>query len=172
MSFPDNYISSRPHRFKRWSNKAFAVFNSIGKIVHIGVLSRIVHGISTVKSILLCILKELLVQIMPEDELVDKDLLKGAQEIELKRYLELVLSTNYIKYFPGASNETYFILTYILIKRPFWGLFSCVYIFLSCRHTEQYNHARVCLEFAPATPVSFIRIDRDRIDSIFHLIIK
>lgn len=36
--------------FNRWSNTSYAVFNSIGKIIHIGELIKIVHGLITSKS--------------------------------------------------------------------------------------------------------------------------
>ena len=32
-------ISTRPYRFKKWTNKSYAVFNSIGREISIGVLS-------------------------------------------------------------------------------------------------------------------------------------
>ena len=47
-----NHIEQSTLHFKRWSNTNYAVFNSIGKVVHIGKLSQIIHGLVTVKSVL------------------------------------------------------------------------------------------------------------------------
>ena len=38
--------------FKRWSNRSYAIFNSIGRVVHIGFLSTLIRDRVTVKSVL------------------------------------------------------------------------------------------------------------------------
>jgi len=43
--------------FHRWSNKSFAVFQSIGKVLIIGVISTILDNLKTVKSALKSIMK-------------------------------------------------------------------------------------------------------------------
>ena len=40
-----------PILFKKWSNKSYAIFYSIGKVVHIGFISPIVFGLVTVKAL-------------------------------------------------------------------------------------------------------------------------
>ena len=44
------YCVSLPIHFKQWSNRSYAIFNSIGRIVHIGFLATIIHGLETVKA--------------------------------------------------------------------------------------------------------------------------
>ena len=54
----DLLINSKSHikrailHFKRWSNRSYAIFNSIGRVVHIGFLSTIIRDLVTVKSVL------------------------------------------------------------------------------------------------------------------------
>ena len=43
-------ISKKIIHFNRWSNQSYAAFNSIGKIIRICALTKIIHGLSTVKS--------------------------------------------------------------------------------------------------------------------------
>jgi len=40
-----------PILFKKWSNKSYAIFNSIGKVIHIGFISPIVSRLVTVKAL-------------------------------------------------------------------------------------------------------------------------
>lgn len=37
-------------RFRQWSNKNFAVFNSLGKVIQIGFLSKIIHGLTATQT--------------------------------------------------------------------------------------------------------------------------
>ena len=45
-------VTSSTSIFRRWSNKAYAVFNSIGRVVHIGFISSIVSGLKTIRTLL------------------------------------------------------------------------------------------------------------------------
>ncbi|TRX64270.1 hypothetical protein [Carboxylicivirga sp. M1479] len=48
-----SHSNQQRHRFKRWSRKGYAVFSSLGSVVHIGCLS--VSLLQTISQMLLCI---------------------------------------------------------------------------------------------------------------------
>jgi len=48
-----NYKQSIILHFKRWNNKTYSVFNSIGKVIRICSIIKIIQGIVTVKSALI-----------------------------------------------------------------------------------------------------------------------
>ena len=50
MNYHHRYRAKQVIRFNRWSNTSYAVFNSIGKVVLIGKLFKIISGLVTVKS--------------------------------------------------------------------------------------------------------------------------
>ena len=51
MNYHHRYCAKQVIRFNRWCNTSYAVFNSIGKVVLIGKLSKIISGLVTAKSI-------------------------------------------------------------------------------------------------------------------------
>lgn len=82
LNNPKNHIKQSTLLFKRWSNTNYAVFNSIGKVVHIGELSQIIHGLVTVKSVLLHGLLKLFYSINHNEE-HDEDFLKQLEVCSL-----------------------------------------------------------------------------------------
>lgn len=121
-----NHIEQSALHFKRWSNTSYAVFNSIGKVVHIGKLSQIIHGLVTVKSVLQHEFLKLFYSI-DQNEVHDEDLLG---QLEISNSLELVqLPVNFIVN-PSidCSGDLYFVNYYFssLLSRPFKGLFYFV----------------------------------------------
>ena len=52
MGISTKHIEQRFLFFKRWSNTAYAIFNSIGKVIHIGAVSTIIFELFSVKSLL------------------------------------------------------------------------------------------------------------------------
>ena len=50
MNRGHNIQSAQTIRFRRWSNKNFAVFNSLRKVIQIGFLSKIIHGLAAASS--------------------------------------------------------------------------------------------------------------------------
>ena len=46
------HIEPKVLHFRRWSNTSFAIFNSIGRVVHIGFLSTIIQRLVTVKALI------------------------------------------------------------------------------------------------------------------------
>jgi len=51
MNYHDRNNAKQVIRFNKWSNTSYAVFNSIGKVILIGKLSKIISGLVSVKSI-------------------------------------------------------------------------------------------------------------------------
>ena len=52
MNYLYKYTDRKVIHFNKWSNTSYAIFNSIGRIIHIGFLSQIIYGLTTVKSII------------------------------------------------------------------------------------------------------------------------
>ena len=46
------HIKPKVLHFRRWSNTSFAIFTSLGKVVHIGFLSTIIQRLITVKALI------------------------------------------------------------------------------------------------------------------------
>ena len=121
-------ISSYRICFRRWSNTSYAIFRSIGKVIHIGFLSKIIHGLSTVKSISIYTLKELTTQfgiILGVDE--GFDLADRVEELLVIRKLELVKNVFQQKPITNSLDINYF--SYIVHERPFYGPFFVCWVF-------------------------------------------
>lgn len=71
-----NHIVPEALHFNRWSNKSYAIFNSIGRVVHIGFLSTIIQKLITVKSLisngLLVVFLDILDIDEQDDDLINK----------------------------------------------------------------------------------------------------
>jgi len=118
------HITSQPIHFTKWSNTSYAVFNSLGRVVHIGFLSSIIHGLSTVKALIsheILMLFELI-----NDDKLDEDILYQLDPIDLFNIDELIASEyrNHSTPFSSKVSENIKYKYYVIIKRPFSGLFS------------------------------------------------
>ena len=54
-----NRTCVNPIHFRKWSNTSYAVFRSIGRVIHIRFLSTIIHGLATVKASIVILILEL-----------------------------------------------------------------------------------------------------------------
>ena len=114
--------------FKHWSNKSYAVFNSIGKVIHIGFILPIVSGLTTVKAVLNH--DFLPIAGYTSDSAIDEDgLLEDVPEYQSAAAFLQLIYENIIFNSEFASNSlalslaTYLPLLYL---RPVHGLFYFV----------------------------------------------
>lgn len=125
------HCESQPIHFTQWSNTSYAVFNSIGRIVHIGFLSNIIHGLRTVKALishgfLPCRQAGLrLFELINTDE-VDEDILSQLDPSVLMNFEELIVGDvcDHSTPFSGCISEDIDHIIYSIAERPFSGLFS------------------------------------------------
>lgn len=130
------HIASQPIHFSQWSNTSYAIFNSIGRIVHIGFLSSIIHGLITVKALishgfLTCRQAGLMLF-----ELIDEDALLLNDPIDLLNIDELIACEycNLSIPFSNTVSRDINYINYNLLERPFLGLFSFVGFILFMRN--------------------------------------
>ena len=114
--------SSNPIHFNKWSNTSYAIFNSIGKVVHIGFLSTIINGITTVKSSIVVLLLDLYERILLEETVIE-DVLDSELEYQLAENIRRSFSSNY---FIKAEIALSSFINFKITQRPKKGLFSFV----------------------------------------------
>jgi len=120
------HIASKTIQFSRWSNTSYAIFNSIGRVVHIGFLSTIIHGLVTIKAIGIHGILELFNQLI-HDEADEENLLLDAQTVLLKldegHISEIIVDSD-----PNSRkvSEDINYINYNIKERPLSGLFSFV----------------------------------------------
>lgn len=120
-----NHIEPKALHFNRWSNKSYAIFNSIGKVVHIGFLSTIIQKLITVKSLISGGLLDAFLELIVKDE-HDDDLTKKLEIVGLSVLFE-DLNTTSISISGDRSDLEHINNIYKKsIKRPSQGLFYFV----------------------------------------------
>ncbi len=120
------HCTSQPIHFTQWSNASYAVFNSIGRIVHIGFLSNIIHGLRAVKALISHGFLRLF-ELINTDE-VDEDILSQLDPSVLMNIEELIVGDvcDHSIPFSGCVSEDIDHIIYSITERPFSGLFSFV----------------------------------------------
>lgn len=126
MNQEHNIRSAQVIRFKRWSNKSFAVFSSLGKVIQIGFLAKIIHGLNSASADSDSNDGEL--QIDQSEETTEEDWL----ELKVQKHLELlglVPSVEMISEdnsIAGKLSAKKFQKHINIYLRPFWGLLFCM----------------------------------------------
>ena len=145
MIYRKKHIKCNILHFKRWSNKSYAAFYSIGRIIHICFLGKIIQGLKTVKSILLSRILELFPQL-------DVKLLKEKNDTDLP-------------YFSGKSLEADLL---------FDTVYSSAYTIDSIGIVSNYQILIISVSKALRGPFLFSRIHRCLIkfNQIFHRILQ
>lgn len=115
MNSTKNHTGNAILHFKRWSNKSYAIFNSIGKLVHIGFLSRIIQKLITVKSFFFNGLLTIIHELVEKEE--DKNVFIG--EVEAPFLLPTCLFNSLIPETASNRNECSVgaLYSYILINK-------------------------------------------------------
>lgn len=129
----------RSLRFNRWTNTSYAIFNSIGRVVHIGFLSKIIHGLSTVKSISIYRFNELAGQV--------GFILEGEEGFNLADKIEdlvdtkrLVLAKSLFQLRPVSERSDINYIVYNLNERPVYGpFFICRFFQAFAKSTFLYS---------------------------------
>ena len=116
-----HYIKPAILHFKRWSNRSYAIFNSIGRVVHIGFLSTIIRDLVTVKSVLAYGLLNIInenfesdtceEELLSQIELSDIDIISGLNTVSIGNANE------------GSRSEFLRILFYKNICKAIFGPF-------------------------------------------------
>ena len=128
--------------FKRWSNKAYAIFNSIGRIVHIGFLSTIIQRLITVKSIffhgLLNLFNDLDEKDDSEDDPIHQHKISNIRSVELLSILNTTLVSNRIE---SSNVEFISVLTHKNIFKALFGPFLFIWnSFIRCGSNHQFSY--------------------------------
>ena len=123
-----NHIKRAILHFKRWSNRSYAIFNSIGRVVHIGFLSTLIRDLVTVKSVvchgLLTIVTEITESVDNDEELLGKIEISDVSLIYTSPIFNTVSINREIE---DSISESRNILKSKKFIRPFSGLFFIVY---------------------------------------------
>lgn len=127
MNYHDRNNAKQVIRFNRWSNTSYAVFNSIGKVILIGKLSKIISGLVTVKSIArkkLAYLIEILFTKKEElAEFFEQPAVDELFALEISSFLDTTSADKSLDLSSKINNDIYNQLMYI---KAFFGLFSFV----------------------------------------------
>ena len=115
MNSSENHIGNNVLHFNRWSNKSYAIFNSIGKLVHIGFLSRIIQKLITVKSFFFNGLLTIIHELVEKEE--NKNIFIG--EVEAPFLLPISLFDSLIAETISNRNECSVgtLYSYILVNK-------------------------------------------------------
>ena len=110
--------------FKRWSNRSYAIFNSIGRVVHIGFLSTLIRDLVTVKSVLAFGLLNTINKCV-ESDAYDDELLSQFElsYITFSEVFPILNTVSIVKEIGDSISKFIHILVYINICKAFSGPF-------------------------------------------------
>jgi hypothetical protein len=139
-----NHIEPKVIHFSQWSNKAYAIFNSIGKVVNIGFLSTIIQGIITVKSLISNEILGVFQEITEKDEFDDDSL----NQLEITNLFDIItaLKASTIKNCVECSELEHITINYIIrTKRALSGsfLFSGIYFSIRRLYIQFYAYRSI-----------------------------
>jgi hypothetical protein len=124
--------------FKRWSNNSYAIFNSIGRIVHIGFLSTIIHKLITVKSTFFHGLLNLFNDEDKKDDIQDDSI--NPLKISIIRLVELlfILNTTLVSNRIEGSNVEF--ISFVTYKKNFKAYFGPFLFICNSSIRRESNH--------------------------------
>jgi len=140
MNFFNKYKGYTVLHFNKWSNTSYAIFNSIGRIIHVGFLSQIIHGLVTVKTIKADGFLEGINDFIAKDEF-DEDQFNQIEFIELIKSNQLAscLSTTVLNDNSTKPIEIFTHAIYIILNKAFFGPFLIAQIFSTQGKFENFN---------------------------------
>jgi hypothetical protein len=117
--------------FNKWSHKSYAIFNSIGRVVHIGFLSTILPGLITVKSLISHGQLSLLFELCGNDDLEEelKELSEKwiSGESDIFSHLNISISNSKDNFDQNYTFNIYFINCIKTLYGSFFVLANSLY---------------------------------------------
>lgn len=122
------HIDTNIFHFRRWSNKSYAIFNSIGRVVHIGFLSTIIQRLVTVKSLVFHGLLNLFDELNEKDDSKDESIHKlELSNIRLVEFLSILNTASISNRIASSNVEFISITTLKNIFKAYLGSFLFIW---------------------------------------------